>query len=95
MIIYFNVNDNGYLDGWGSTRSTDDEIELDLPKGHDFFNSDHQAWKYENEELIFDEERKQQLIDEYEYEQNKLSIDDINTLAIFELAQQIEELKGE
>ena len=73
MIIYFTVDENNYVDGWGSTRSNADEIELELDDKHEFFTTDSRCWKYENGELMFDEERKQQLVDEYEQEQNKPS----------------------
>lgn len=71
MKIYFTIDDKGYLTGWGSTRSTEKDIELDLADNHEFFKTDHQCWKYENGELVFDEEKRQRLIEEYEREQNK------------------------
>ena len=56
---------------FGSTRSTENDIELELEEDHEFFKSDYQCWKYENGELVFDEEKQQQLIEAYEREQNK------------------------
>lgn len=70
MIIYITLKD-GYVDGWGSARSSDSDIEIELDDNHDFFKTDFSCWKYENGELVFDEERRQQLIEEYEREQNK------------------------
>lgn len=93
MIIYLSVV-GGYVDFWGTTRSSDNDVKVNLDKNHDFFNTDCHAWKYIDGELIFDEEKEQELIVQHEKEQNKLTVDDLNTLAIFELAQQIEELKG-
>ena len=72
MIIYITLKD-GYVDGWGSARSSDDDIEIELDDNHEFFETDHQCWKYEKGELVFDEERQQKLIEEYEREKNKPS----------------------
>lgn len=71
MIIYIALDDKNYVDGWGSTRSNEDEIELQLDKEHEFFDSDFSCWKYENDELIFDEEKRDRLIVEREAEENK------------------------
>ncbi|MDY0396763.1 hypothetical protein RWE15_23805 [Virgibacillus halophilus] len=62
--IYFESDDKGYVDGWGSTRSKDDEVELEIDMGHDFFESDSHAWKYVEGNLIFDEERNKELLEE-------------------------------
>ena len=71
MIIYFKTDSEGYLDGWGSARSSDNDIEIELDDNHEFFKTDFACWKYEDGELVFDEERQQKLIEEYEREQNK------------------------
>ena len=74
MIVYITLDENGYVNGWGSTSShVDNEIEIDLDENHDFFKTDHQCWRYENGELVFDEEKRCRLIEEYEREQNKPS----------------------
>lgn len=74
MIVYITLDENGYVDGWGSTSShVDNEIEIDLDENHEFFKTDSACWKYENGELVFDEEKQKQLIKEYEREQNKPS----------------------
>lgn len=88
MRIYFTVDDKGYLNGWGSTPSyVEGEIELDIEDDHDFFTSDSSCWKYENGKLVFDEERQQQLIEEYEREKNKPSETDVLAMAVMDLAE--------
>lgn len=72
---------------FGSTRSTENDIELELEDDHEFFKSDYQCWKYENGELIFDKEKQKQLIEEYEQEQNKPSQLDMLAFAVMELAE--------
>lgn len=95
-MIYISLDENGYVDGWGSTSSrVDNEIEIDLDDNHEFFKTDFACWKYENNELIFDKEKQQQLIEKYEREQNKPSESDMLTLAILELAVELEKLKGD
>lgn len=72
MKIYLTLDENSYVDGWGSTSShVDNEIEIELDDNHEFFKKDIHCWKYEDGELVFDEERQQKLIEEYEREQNK------------------------
>ena len=73
MIVYIALDENSYVNGWGSTRSSDNDIEIELDDTHEFFKTDFSCWKYEDGELIFDEERQQKLIEEYEREQNKPS----------------------
>ena len=73
MKIYLTLDEDGYVDGWGNSRSSDNDIEIELDDNHEFFKTDHQCWKYENGELVFDEEKQKQLIEEYEREQNKPS----------------------
>jgi len=72
--IYITLDKNGYVDGWGSTSShVDDEVEIELDDTHEFFKTDFSCWKYENGELVFDEEKQKQLIEEYEREKNRPS----------------------
>lgn len=49
-------------------------ILLEIDDNHPFLNLDNgpmEAWKYVDGDLVFDEEKQQQLADEYEREQNK------------------------
>jgi len=73
LIIYLTLDENGYVDGWGSTRSSDNDIEIELDDDHEFFKTDFSCWEYEDGELVFDEERQQKLIEEYERERNRPS----------------------
>ena len=72
MKIHLTLDENGYVDGWGSTSShVDNEVEIELDDTHKFFKTDFACWKYEDGKLVFDEERQQKLIEEYEREQNR------------------------
>ena len=71
MKIYLTLDEDGYVDGWGNSRSSENDIEIELDDTHKFFKTDFACWKYEDGELVFDEERQQKLIEEYEREQNK------------------------
>ena len=88
-MIYITLNENGYINGWGSTRSSDNDIEIELDDNHEFFKTDFACWKYENGELVFDEEKQKQLTEEYEREKNKPSELDMLALAVMELGQLI------
>src|SRR5690606_6396463 len=74
--IYFTLDEQNYVTGWGSSRSTENDIELELDNDHEFFKTEFSCWKYENGELVVDEEKRQRLIEEYEREQNKPSSQD-------------------
>lgn len=87
MIIYFTVDKDGFLDGWGSTRSNENEIELRVNEDHELFDSDPAIFKYADGELIKDEEKRRQLKEKYEQEQSKLSDEELNALAIMELGK--------
>lgn len=89
MIVYIALDENGYVNGWGSTRSSDNDIEIELDDNHEFFKTDYQCWKYVDGELVFDEEKQKQLIEEYEREKNKPSELDMLALAVMELGQLI------
>lgn len=95
MKIYFDIDNEGFLNGWGSTRSSESEFSLTLENNHEFFKSDVYSWKYVDGEIFFDEEKNIKVTEQYEKEKNKLSVDDLNTLALFELAQEIEMLRQE
>lgn len=88
MIVYITLDENGYVSGWGSTSSrVDKEIEIDLDENHDFFKTDFACWKYENGELVFDEEKQKQLIEKH-------AISSISWKSIQELDAEQQELKG-
>lgn len=70
MKVYIYIDENSYVNGWSSTRSTENDIELELDNDHEFFKTDFACWKYEDGELVFDEEKRQKLIEEFEREQN-------------------------
>lgn len=91
MVIYFKLKD-GYVNGWGSTSSgDDDEIKLEVSDGHEVLRNP-EIFKYEDGELIKDEERQKELKEEAEKEDNGMSIEDQNSVAILELAESL--LKG-
>lgn len=88
MVIYFNLTKDGYLTGWSSTQSTKNDVKVYVNRDHEVLTNP-EVFKYVDGELIKDENRQQQLIKEYEQEQNKLSIEDQNSIAVLELAESI------
>lgn len=96
ITVYFNLDDDGYIDCWGSTPSnTENEHSVELPKDHEFFTSDMHAWKYENDTITLDEERQQELDEEHEKEKGKLTKEEINEMAILELASIVANMIGD
>ena len=72
MVIYIYIDDNNYLTGWSSTRSSDDDIEINVYRNHEALQNP-EVFKYVDGELIKDEERQQELIEEREENENKPS----------------------
>ena len=94
MIIFIDSDENGYVDGWGSTRSSENDIELKIDEDHEFFKTDIHVWKYEDGDLVFDEDKKKKLVKEREQEESKPLKSEVNEMALLELAGMIAELKG-
>lgn len=64
MMIYFTLDNNGYLTGWSSTPSNvDNEFSLEVEEGHEVLSNPF-VFKYENGQLVKDEQKQQELINE-------------------------------
>lgn len=86
MVIYFTLK-NGYVNGWGTTPSGEgNEIKLEVDKDHEVLHNP-EIFKYENGELIKDEERQKKLKRETEKEENRPTGEEINEMALLELAE--------
>lgn len=70
MKIYFDLDENNHLNGYGSTPSSDNDIELEVDENHDVLLNPY-VYKYENGELFLDEEYQQFLIEERKRELEK------------------------
>lgn len=93
MVIYVDLDSDGYVFGWGSTRGSISETRLELHKDHELFNSNIRAWKYSDGKLVFYEEGSKQLEKVAEEEADKPNAEGIISLAILELAEEIEKPK--
>ncbi|MEK4201143.1 MULTISPECIES: hypothetical protein [unclassified Cytobacillus] len=89
MKIYFNLID-GRLDGWSST-SPGNMYEAEVPEDHEVLSNPY-IFKYENDEFIKDTEYQNQLIAEAEKESNVPNQEEINAVAILELAELISQM---
>lgn len=89
--IYFNLKD-GYLDGASSTQPGH-KYSVEIEKDHEVLHNP-EVFKFVNGELIKDEERQRQLIEEHEKDRAKLSKEEINEMAILELAGILADMKG-
>ncbi|GGP07889.1 hypothetical protein GCM10011346_05940 [Oceanobacillus neutriphilus] len=86
MVIYFNVV-KGYLDGWSST-SEGFEYKLEVENTHEVLINPF-IFKFENGELIKDEEYQKQLIGQEEIRKSIPNSEEINAIAILELAEMV------
>src|SRR5699024_6480502 len=93
MVIYINLDDDNYLTGWGSTQSNCN-IKIYIPDEETLSNPE--IFKYEDGELIKDEEKQKEIIKEREEEKNAPSkIDELiesdkkNALATIDLSERV------
>ena len=70
MVVFISLDNDNYLTGWSSTRSSDDDIEINVYRNHEALQNP-EVFKYVDGELIKDEERQQELIEEREENENK------------------------
>lgn len=68
MVVFLEVGEDDYVISWGSDGG---DVSIELEEDHDFFTTDVRAWKYVDGDLVFDEEKQQQIAGEYEREQSK------------------------
>ena len=94
--IFFVLDDEGYIEGGISYGDLDGSNvkTKDVEDGHPVLNNDPSTFKLVDDELIFDEKRRQKLIAEQEKEQSKIPKEERNEMAILELAMVISEMKG-
>jgi hypothetical protein len=60
--------------GWGSTRGSEADVEIDVADDHEVVRNPF-VFTYQNGELVKDEAYQQQLIQEYEVQMNKPSVE--------------------
>lgn len=88
MVIYFSLDDKGYLTGWSSTRSSDNDMCVWVENNHEVL-TDPEVFKYVDGYLEKDEEKQRELIKQREKEDNRTPKEEQNTMAIMELANMI------
>ncbi len=52
MKIYVLVDTEGNIQGWGSTRSMDSEVEIEITDNHEFLYGNPRMYVYQNGEII-------------------------------------------
>jgi glycyl-tRNA synthetase beta subunit len=86
--IYFLLDNEGYLMSISSTsHRAENEIRLELPHDHVIFNDDYTVYKYENSQLIADEERRKRII--AEEQENRATEEDLKSIAMLELIEKM------
>lgn len=73
--IYFVIDEEGYIKGgYSESELVGENVHsVEVEEEHEIFNSDAEIFKYVDGELIKDEERKQQIIKEFDDQRNKPS----------------------
>ncbi|GGB56899.1 hypothetical protein GCM10011409_38090 [Lentibacillus populi] len=92
MLFYFSVDENKRLQGVSSSPSGNpDEIAFEFDDDHEIVKDPMMSffYKYIDGALIKDTEYMEQCEKEFKEKQNKPSIDEMNAVAILELAETI------
>ena len=90
MVIYFRTKD-GYLDGYSTVPSGEEgECCIEVEDDHEVLRNPH-VFKYEDGELVKDEEKRTELLNEDSTKPNKESM---QSVAILELAERVATLEG-
>lgn len=94
ITVYFNLDDDGYLDGISSTKPGH-QYSVDIDETHEVLQNP-EIFKYVDGELVKVEDRQQQLIEEYEKSKNEPSEterlqqdNEMLAMAVMELSQAI------
>ncbi|USK77675.1 hypothetical protein [Peribacillus frigoritolerans] len=53
MKVFFHIGPDNRIKGWGDTKGSENDLELDLPKDHEALRNPY-VFRYENGELIKD-----------------------------------------
>jgi hypothetical protein len=87
MKVFFNVGQDNRITGWGSTKGSDNDVELDLPEDHEAVRNPY-IFRYENGELIKDSEWQEIQIQKQEGRKNAPSTDAQVAELTFQLMEQ-------
>lgn len=73
MKIYLQVQEDSFLSSWGFSKGNETEIEINVPIGHEMLQNppSFRYYRLANGELIKDESKQQQLIQERVERQNQ------------------------
>ncbi|QFG05342.1 hypothetical protein 022DV001_29 [Bacillus phage 022DV001] len=73
--IYVTLDSEGFVNGWGSTRGQESDVELTLEEDHAFFN-DPFSYSIQDGQPVFSQEKKDSREKEREEARNKPTVDD-------------------
>lgn len=79
--IYFTVDDNGFLEGYSSNSMLlENEICIELEETHELFSNPFSIFKYEDGEIIKDDEAEDNYIKEEIASDNKPTLKEENEI---------------
>lgn len=87
VTIYFNLDEDGFVNGYSTTECESDH-KINVVEGHEVLNNPY-IFKLENGSLVKGENQQEHLERESERQENKLTREQLNSIAIAELAEAI------
>lgn len=74
--IYFDLDDDGFLTGTSSSRGSESDFQLTVKEGHEVLVNPF-IFKYVDGKLSKSEDRRQELIDDFEEHENKPTTEEL------------------
>ncbi|QFG05607.1 hypothetical protein 031MP004_29 [Bacillus phage 031MP004] len=71
--IYVTLDSEGFVNGWGSTRGQESDVELTLEENHAFF-SDPFSYSIQDGQPVFSQEKKDSRVKEREEVRNRPTV---------------------
>lgn len=68
ITVYFSVDADGFITGYSSSSTGENCTEMELPRDHPIFGDDYLSWQVVDGELIKDEIRQEQLMQQAQAE---------------------------
>lgn len=87
---YITFDDDGYVNALsGNPGISNEEIKMDLEDDHPIFEDDFRVYRLDDNQLIADEQKRDQIIAEFQEQESHPSDEEMNAIALMELTEMI------
>ena len=97
VTIYLSIDDDYYVTGWGSTRSSEDDVRMEVPESHEVIRNP-EVYRIEDGVLTRCSEKEEELIESAKPVPSDVEVlreeNEMLAMAILELSSEILSMKG-